>query len=111
MGLAANMRQDVTYWPVTGSDGFGGFTFGSPVLLKGRWEEKQELFMTSTNEEVLSQDIVYLLSDVDIGDFLALGDFVLSTPDPTNLKDAKRVRQRNRSTDLRSLVALRKVYL
>jgi hypothetical protein len=113
MKFARNLNDDVTHWPVTGSDGFGGFLYGAPVLLKGRWEEKTELFLNANNEEEASQAIIYLNDDVDVGDWLGYGDFVTGTPvtNPSSLDEAHRIRQRNRSTDLRSLVALRKVYL
>lgn len=114
MNLARNMHQDVTHWPVTGSDGFGGFTFGAPILMKGRWEEKQELFLDANSEEAISKGIVYLITDVDVGDWLALGDYVtIPTPiiNPSTLDNAYRIRQRNKSTNLRNTEALRKVYL
>ncbi len=112
MSIARNLRQDVTHWPLTGSDGFGGFTFGAPAVLSARWEEKAELFQAPNNEEAVSHTVVYLLSDIDVGDYLALGDHA-TTPiaNPTTLDNAHRVRQRNRTTDLRNVVALRKAFL
>lgn len=114
MGLRAKLKDDVTYWPVTGSNGFGGFTFGPPVLMKGRWEEKQELFLTPSGEEVLSQGIVYTDIDMPIGDYCMLGDLT-GAVDPTLLSPsdgrAHRIRQRNRTTDLRGMTVLYKVFL
>jgi len=112
MNAERNLRQDVTHWPVTGSDGFGGFLFGAPSLLRGRWEEKAELFQDINNEEAVSEAIVYLMSDIDIGDYLGLGDFAtVPEANPTTLNNAHRIRQRNRTTNLRNLTALRKAYL
>ena len=106
-----NLNQDVTHWTVTGSDGFGGFLYGTPTLLAGRWEEKTEMFLTVNGEEAVSQAIVYLMDDIDAGDWLALGDFATApTADPSTLDEAHRIQQRNRSTDLRNLIALRKAY-
>lgn len=114
MDISRNLRHDVTHWRVTGSDGFGGSTFATPVLLKGRWEDKVEQFRNSLNEEVVSHSIVYLLTDVETGDYLALGDHS-DTTDPLILNSsgtiARTVEQQHRSTDLRNLVALRKVFL
>jgi len=106
------MKQDVTHWPVTGSDGYSGFTFGPPIELKGRWEEKGEMFLTEENEEVVSKAVVYLGADVDVGDYLAEGKHAL-IPVPTALSNprAYRVRQRAKITDLRNLQCLRKAYL
>jgi hypothetical protein len=111
MGFAKNLQQDVTHWPLTGSDGYGGFTYGTPIKLAGRWEEKQELFLTPDGEEKLSQAICYLNTDVSAGDYLALGDFA-TTPiaDPTTTSGF-RARNYSKVTDLRALNALRKVWL
>jgi hypothetical protein len=113
VGFARNLKQDVTHWPVTGTDGYGGFTFGAPVLLKGRWEDKQELFINQDSETVLSQAIAYFNTDLESGDYLALGDFAeIDVPilDPSAL-DAFRIRNYSKVTDLGALVALRKVWL
>ena len=111
MGMAKrHLRQDVTQWPVTGSDGFGGFTYGAPILLKGRWEDKTVLFLTLENEEVASNAIVYLSIDIAVGDWFGLGDLT-ATNDPTVISATYRSRQFHRSTDLRSLQSLSKVFL
>jgi hypothetical protein len=105
-----HLRQDVTHWPVTGSDGYGGFTYGTPVLLKGRWEDKAVLFLTLENEEVVSNAIVYLDTDIAVGDWFGLGDLT-ATNDPSTIIGTYRSRQYHKSTDLRALQALRKVFL
>jgi len=109
-GLARKLKQDVTRWPLTGSDGFGGFTFGSPVKFKGRWEDKAELFLNLDNEEEVSNAICYLAGDITVGDYFALGDHT-ATAVPTTLDVAFRSRNYGKSTDLRGLNALRKVWL
>lgn len=110
MGHERNMRQDVTHWPVTGSDGFGGFLFGNAVLLKGRWEEKQELFLSDAGEEETSKAIVYLNADVTAGDYLALGDETASS-NPGTLPTGERIRAYGKVTSLRNVQSLRKVWL
>ena len=110
MGILANLNQDVTHWPVTGNDGYGGFTFGTPVKLDGRWEEKAELFITPDNEEVHSKVVAYLDTDIANGDYLAEGDQT-ATADPGTLNDAFRVRNYGKVTDLRNLNSLRKAWL
>ncbi len=111
MSFLRNLREDVTHWPVTGTDGYGGFTYGSPVLEKGRWQDKNELFVTPDNEEVMSTAIVYLNTDISPGDYLAQGDHAtvpISNPTTVN---GHRIRNYGKSTDLRALVALRKAWL
>ncbi len=105
-----HLRQDVTQWPVTGSDGYGGFTYGAPMLLKGRWEDKNELFLTLENEEAVSNAVVYLSVDIAVGDYFGLGDLT-STNDPTTLAAAYRSRLYHKSTDLRALQSIRRVFL
>ena len=110
MNFARNLKQDVTRWPITGSDGFGGFTFGEPVCIKGRWEDRSELFLNLDNEEEVSNAIIYLNTDIEVGDYFALGDYT-ATNDPGTLDVAFRSRNKNKITDLRGLNALRKVWL
>ena len=109
--LTRRLNQEVTHWPLTGSDAYGGFTFGEPQLLSGRWEEKQELFITPDNEEVLSMSICYLMDDIDTGDFLAEGDHTTVLDPGTLHGTAYRVRNYSKVTDLRALNALRKAWL
>lgn len=108
--ISRMLKEDVTRWPNTGSNGYGGFTFGTPIILKGRWEDKAELFRTLENEEEVSSAIVFLESDIVVGDYFARGDET-ATSDPTTLSTAFRSRNYHRTTDLRNLNALRKVFL
>ena len=116
MGFDRNLRDDVTHWPVSGTDGFGGFAFSAPVLLRGRWQERAELFRDEENEERVSKAVIYLSTAVANGDYLALGDYVTPpnlTADPNTLDtDASdRVAMYSRSTDLASLYVLHKAIL
>lgn len=110
MSMLRNMKQDVTHWAVTGSDGFGGFLFSAPAILKGRWEQKAELFLTDAGEEATSAAIVYLAGDVDAGDYVALGDHLLES-NPGTLSAGARIRAYGKVTDLRNAESLRKVWL
>ena len=102
--------QDITHWPTPTKDGFGGFTFVAPVLLKGRWEDKQELFRVKNGEEVLSEAVVYIDTDVVIGDYIAENDQT-ATADPTTLQEAHQVRQFIKIPDLRQTDFERKAML
>lgn len=110
MDPTRNMNEDVTHWSVTGTDGYGGFTFGTPIKLSGRWEEKAELFLDINNEEVISSAIVFVSADVSIGDYLGQGDLT-ATSDPTTLSGPHRIRQNSKISDLRNLSVLRKAFL
>jgi len=117
MGVANYLKQDVTYWPITGSDGFGGFTFGTARKIKARWEDKAMLFLTDTLEEQVSSAVAYLpLSDdagaldAAVGDYLCEGDQT-AVADPTTLAAARRIRQAQKTTNLRGAAAFRKAIM
>ncbi len=110
MSLARHMHDDVTHWPIGGSDGFGGFTFGTAVKFKARWEDKNELFVDISGEQVTSRAHVYIPSPVPVGDYLALGDKT-ATADPTTIEGPFRVRSYLRSTDLAGLRSIMKAIL
>lgn len=92
--------QDITVWQPGVNDGFGGFTFPAPTLIKGRWEDTQVLFLNSKGEELMSQAVVYVDTDVSVGQYLVEGDLT-ATADPTTLADAHRIKQYMRIPDLR----------
>lgn len=102
--------HEITHWPITGSNGFGGFTFGVPTLLEGRWEEKTVKFMAASGEELTSKSIAYVEVDIDVGDYLALGDHTL-TADPTTIDTAFRCESFQKVTDLRAVETVRKVMM
>lgn len=82
--------HDLTKW-VTTPNGSGGFTFGSPVGLKGRWEDSVEMFINEEGESIPSRAVVYLGVDINVGDYLFKG--VSAASDPTTVSKAYRVRQ------------------
>ena len=106
--VTRNLKQDITHWTVT-SNGFGGFTYSTPVTQKGRWETSQILFRNTRGEEVVSDAIVYLSSDVVVEDFLFNG--ISTAADPTTLAAARQVRQFNKTPDLRNNNQMRKAFL
>jgi hypothetical protein len=107
---AQHLNQELTHWAVSGSDGFGGFTYAAPIVLEGRWEDKNELFISFDQEQVVSRAIVYLDADIDDGDFLALDDQT-ATADPGTLDTAFRVRMTGSVVDLRNTQTLYKAWL
>lgn len=71
--LTRSHKQDIVYWGSPTYTVSGGKTFAAPVEIKGRWEDKQRLFMTALKTEQISSAFVYLGQDVDIGGYLFLG--------------------------------------
>lgn len=103
-----NLREKVTHWTAT-PDGFGGNTFGSPVVLDGRWEEGNVLTTNDEGQEIVSRAQVYLSADVSIGDYIFQGESTAT--DPTLLKTAHRVVDFRKTTDLRNIGVVRKAFL
>lgn len=98
----------VTKWVAT-PNGYGGFTFGAPAVLDGKWENISEAFKTEEGETIVSKAVVFLLSDVSAGDYLYLGQS--AAVDPTTLTGSARVRVFQRITDLRGARVERKAVL
>lgn len=105
-----NLKQTLTRWPYLGSDGEGGFVFGPAELLKCRWTDKIELFTDMKGDERTSNAIVYCATTIEEGDYVVLGEY-LDEVNPLLVQRAYRVLQRNRITDLRSMLVQYKVYM
>ena len=86
------LDQIITHYPRgTTIDGFGDYTHDDPVELKGRWEQRSELFIGAAGNELQSEAIVYLDTDVKVGDFLFLGTATSSTANPEDEDGARQV--------------------
>lgn len=106
-----HLREDITYWPYTGPDTYGGYAaFGTAVIIKGRWEDVDHVEELSSSREETSNAKVYLDTDVQIGDYLARGDLTAQA-DPTVVSGAWKIRDYHRQTDLRNLETIRKAVL
>ncbi len=97
--ITRNLKQTVTHWTWT-QDGFGGATFGAPVGIRGRWEDKAIAFRDERGDEVTSDSIAYLVSDVAIGDYLV--NAVSTAADPATVSGARRVRQFHKTPNIRT---------
>lgn len=78
--LNHRLNSTVTYWAKGTPDGYGGFTYASPVALNGRWEERIQLFVNQAGNQQQSKAMVFLEDDVEIGGFLYLGTSTDSAP-------------------------------
>lgn len=81
-----NLKDTVTWWPVT-DDGKGGYTFGAPTAIAGKWEDREQVLQKGNSQEVISKAIVFIDRDVAEKDFLALGDQT-AVADPRTLDGA-----------------------
>lgn len=103
-----NLNDTCTFWGVT-ADGYDGFTFSAPTIIKCRWEERGELFMNTQGEQEVSNAVVHLASDVSLGGYLYHGESVAL--DPTSLSGTFRIKRFNKITALRSMGISRVAYL
>ena len=107
MNYTRNMRQKATYWPPLTSDGFGGLTYGEPVVIACRWQDKADLFRNNEGREMTSSSVVYTDRPLQVTGMIAEGEFTASNP----VESAKEIRQKGRSPNLRNTVELNKVWL
>ncbi len=105
---AGGFGADITHW-VSTPDGFGGNTFTAPVVLDGRWTNKETIFTDTRGQEIKSQMLVYVKTDVSIGDYLFEGES--AAVDPTTLSGAHQVRGFKKTPDLQNIVMVRKAFL
>lgn len=109
--LEQKLRQTITVWSTT-PDGYGGWTFSTGITVKGRWEERSEIFTGRvTGKEEVSRAVIFLDRDIDVDDWVALGDYT-GTANPTTLPQiAFPVRDFSSIPDLRNLVRIRKAVI
>ena len=70
--------QTAVYWGNPVTDGLGGYTYDSPIEVKCRWEQKQEVITEQKGpgahgEEIISTAQIYVLQDMSEGEVLYLG--------------------------------------
>ncbi len=107
--VTRNLVQTITYWAVGVPDGFGGETFTAPVSLKGRWEDRSDLFIDVSGNESHSEAVVYVDTDVEIGGYL-LNDSSTAS-DPTVISGAREIRSFRKIPSLNAKIFERKVWL
>ena len=107
--LTAYQLQDATWWARGAPDGFGGFTFATPVALKVRWEQRTELATDEEGNEFVARSRVYLPQDIEVDDYLFLG--ISTVSDPKSVDGSHRVRDFRRIPDLFNTDVERRVLL
>ena len=109
-----NLHQTALYWASPTPNGWGGSTWDDPVEVSCRWEQKQELFIDATGEEVRSQAVVFLSQDVDVGGYFMLGDLddiSSDTEAPDDVAGAFEIRGFAKIPNIKATQFVRKVWL
>ena len=73
MNITRKLNQTAIYWSSPVPDGYGGYTYGTPVDIAVRWEDKQELFIDLQAKERISNAIIYKETALDLNGYLYLG--------------------------------------
>lgn len=102
-----HMKEQITYWPPAGNDGFGGTGYGPPEVRLCRWQDDAVLFRDAQGREVTSQSVVYVNAPVVNGGKLFRGVSVAGAPIAGSLE----IRQVGDSPNLAQSLSLTKVYL
>jgi sulfur carrier protein ThiS len=111
MGPAArNYPHDITYWAPSTENEFSVASFEGPVLLKGRWEDKQVQARAPDGDIITSQAVVTVNDDIVIGGYVVEGNF-LFVSDPRDLIAAMAIRTVTKTPDLRNLETRRVAFL
>lgn len=74
------LPQTVTHWAAGSLAQFGNPSWTGPTELSGMWQEIQELTVNSEGQEIVSNAVVFLTTDVSVGDYLKLGSDASSSP-------------------------------
>ena len=107
MSYARHMRDDATFWPRSGNDGFGGVEYDAPIAVKCRWQDQQVLARDAEGNEFTSSAIVYTAQALAPEGRVALGSFNDAEP----VDSSREVRQVGISPNLRQTTELHKSWL
>lgn len=90
MSLIKKMRKQwATWWTVGPVDEFGVKSFGEPVTIKCRWEDRAGEFVDARGFAINSNATVYVDRPMKIGDKLKLGAADSNTaPNPLEDREA-----------------------
>jgi len=65
--------QTAVYWGAPANNGYGGYTYDTPVEIAVRWEDSTKVITTSRGIEYVSRAEVIVNQDVDEEGYLYLG--------------------------------------
>lgn len=110
--MKEKLNQEATYWGTPVMDGYGSRTFADPIPVKCRWEDRTGLTIQKNGEDINSRAVVYLDQNVELGGYLALGDYYTTPiPDPQDIATAYMVQDFKAITSVDGKTLLRKAIL
>lgn len=108
------MKATAVYWPPeTNWDEFGKPIPDEPIEIGCRWEKKAEEFIDPEGTQQISQALVFVDRDLEIGGILMLGTLVdiVDYVNPKANEEAWEIKSFKKLPDLRGTKYLRQVYL
>lgn len=82
-----NLYADITIWTIASKDGHGKPTWTTSYA-KGRWETKQEKTVDAQGNDLISNAVVFLDTDVSTGSYLYEGISTDTSP-PSTAREVK----------------------
>jgi len=114
MGLITRMLKMVAvYWSLSGVDRYGGRVWGEPVEISCRWEDVAVEYIDPQGAKHVSQSVVFVEMDVEIGGVLMLGELSsgVNESSPLSNEGAREIKQFSKIPNLRVSEYVRRVYL
>lgn len=121
MSIISRMRkQTAVYWALEGAesggndfDDFGQPLLTTPIEIKCRWEAKTVEFIDAKGTRQLSNAVVYVDQDVDVGGVLMLGELtdIVNEDTPKENDDAWEIRRFDDLPNLKATEFLKTAYL
>ena len=103
-------RQTITVWVSGGArDRFGRVSAMPPREIKGRWEQRGDLFIDAEGNQVVSAAVVYVKEPFATGDYVFLGSS--AETDPKMIGSAFIIRAVSRTPSLSGREEIIKLWL
>lgn len=84
--LEGFLHHKGTYWPREGVDGMGTPVYGAVQEIDCRWDHMQEEFVLPTAEVMVSNALIMVDRDMNVGDRIRLGALE-TVPNPNDAMD------------------------
>jgi len=108
-------RQKAVYWGSPVNDGYGHYTFATPVEIKCRWDGKEQIVSKDDEKAVIFRSVIYVLQDVDTEGLLWLGELsdltIAQKAAPHDITGIMIIKRFEKTPALRSRSYLRKAFL
>lgn len=115
MDITSMLNQTAVYWGTPTQDGYGGFTYATPVEVAVRWMAKNEKFISQSGAEQVSSAVVISETDFELGGRLYLGTLAdLSTAEkaaPHTISGCWEIRGYNKTPSIKADQFLRRAFL